>query len=220
MIAGFDFSFEALSNYLDAHVYLAYLIILVWTFIEGETIVIIAGFAAIDGSPNIWGVVLSAFVGSLAGDQTWFYLGRFKGKAFLAKRPGWKQKADKVLAIFERHHVLLILGFRFLYGLRNPTPFALGTSNVKGSRFLLLNAIGAGVWALSFAFGGYYFGKAAEQFISEHKIHVLIGTALFFAIFWVVRVLFRKRKAAKMAEQDAASVAPESPASEGTDTPA
>ncbi len=218
MIAGLDFSFDALSAFLDNHAYLAYLVILVWTFIEGETIVIIAGFAAIDGSPNVWGVVLSAFIGSLAGDQTWFYLGRFKGQAFLAKRPGWKQKADKVLAIFERHHVLLILGFRFLYGLRNPTPFALGTSKVSGGRFLILNAIGAGVWALTFAFGGYYFGKAAEKFISDYKIPVLIGAVLFFAAFWGLRVWFRRRKA--LAAQMAGKVNLRPASAEQPNTPA
>ena len=197
------------ANWLDHHVILTYFVVLVWTFIEGETIVIVAGFAASDWTPNPFLVMLSAFLGSLAGDQTWFYVGRLKGKAFLARRPTWQQRADKVLAIFERHHTLLILGFRFLYGLRNVTPFALGTSNVKSGRFLFLNMIGAAVWAVAFTLAGMIFGLAAEKFLKDFKAPVIIGMIVLFAGIWGFRVWSRKRKARALAAQ--ATVSPEQP---------
>ena len=199
-----SFNFESLSNLLDKHEYLAYLILFVWTFIEGETIVIIAGFAAIDNHPNPYLVMLSAFAGSLAGDQTWFFVGRYKGNAFLAKRPAWRQRADRVLTILHRHHTLLILGFRFLYGLRNVTPFALGTSEVKTSRFIILNVIGAAVWAVTFTMLGYFFGKAAEDWIAHYKIHVVVALCAIVAIFWVLRVYVRRRRGRAAASAQAA----------------
>ena len=40
---------EIIEHILENHRYLPYVVLLVWTFLEGETIVIIAGFAARDG---------------------------------------------------------------------------------------------------------------------------------------------------------------------------
>ncbi|RPI59921.1 MAG: DedA family protein, partial [Planctomycetaceae bacterium] len=151
-----------IEMFLNNHEMLAYLIIIAWTFLEGETIVIIAGIAAQDFQPNPYLVMAAAFAGSLLGDQTWFFIGRLKGKAIIAKRPFWQTKADKVYRIFERHHTLLILGFRFLYGLRNITPFVLGMSEVRTKRFIMLNVIGAAVWAATFTWGGFALGMALE----------------------------------------------------------
>lgn len=64
-----------------------YLALFIGTFLEGETILVIAGFLAHSGYLELHWVILSAFLGTFAGDQTFFYLGRFKGIAFLEKRP-------------------------------------------------------------------------------------------------------------------------------------
>lgn len=64
-----------------------YISVLIGTFLEGETILIVAGFMAHRDYLELPLVILSAFVGTLAGDQLYFYIGRIKGKAFLEKRP-------------------------------------------------------------------------------------------------------------------------------------
>jgi membrane protein DedA with SNARE-associated domain len=187
-------SWEWITSLIENN-YLACLILFVGTFLEGETILIIAGIAAQDGTPNIILVILAAFAGSLSGDQTWFFVGRCKGKAFLARRPAWQQRADKVFRILERHHVLLLLGFRFLYGLRNVTPFALGMSEVRTFRFILLNTIGAAIWALSFGMAGYLLGAAIEDVLKHYKIPVLVGLCVAVAIVWLLKVYVRRRRA-------------------------
>jgi membrane protein DedA with SNARE-associated domain len=178
----------------DTYPHLAYLILFVGTFVEGETILILIAILAQDGTPNITLVILSAFAGSLTGDQTWFYLGRRKGKKLLARRPLWQHKADKVYRILERHSTWLVLGFRFLYGLRNVTPFALGMSNLKGGRFLLLNAIGAAVWATVFGLGGYKLGDLLESSLKKDKYIVLIGFCAIIILIWSARVYLNRRK--------------------------
>jgi membrane protein DedA with SNARE-associated domain len=188
------------------HDWLAALIILVWTFIEGETIVIIMGYCALDGHPHLAVVIAAAFLGSLAGDQTWFFVGRRRGRTAVAKRPFLQQRAEKVYSILHKHRYWLILGFRFLYGLRNNTPFALGMSEVKTRTFVILNVIGAAVWATAFALAGYAFGTAAETYASHLKLPILGGfVALIFTI-WLLRMIgrIRKARAAKRAMQQAA----------------
>jgi membrane protein DedA with SNARE-associated domain len=196
-----------LNDIFENHQYLPYLILLVWTFLEGETIVIIAGVFARDGTPWLPLVILCSFCGSLASDQMLFFLGRYKGKGFIAKRPAWQQRAEKVYRMLEKHQYWLILGFRFMYGLRNITPFTLGMSQVGTRRFVILNVIGAAVWAVSFACGGYVFGAAMETFVEKHqKTAVLIALLIFMIILWIVRVVRRNRKAkspeASPAERD------------------
>lgn len=183
------------------HAALAYLIIIVWTFLEGETIVIVCGYlAAQEGGPSIVLVILSALIGGMAGDQTWFFVGRLKGKAFIARRPMLQRQADKVHRMLEKWHTLLILGFRFLYGLRNATPFVLGMGEVKTSRFVVLNAIGAVIWAISFGLAGYFLGEAVETTIKNYQIEFLAGLVGLILGVWVIRVLLRVRRSRRAAQ--------------------
>jgi len=183
-----------LNHILEQHRYLPYLILLVWTFLEGETIVIIAGIAARDGNLLLPLVILCAFCGSILSDQLMFFLGRFKGAAFVARRPAWQLRAQKVYRLLEQYQTGLILGFRFLYGVRNITPFALGMSEVSTRRFVGLNILGAALWAVSFAWGGYLFGAAIETVIDKrHRAWLLLGLLVLMCVIWVVRLIIRRR---------------------------
>lgn len=182
-----------INHILENHQYLPYIILLLWTLLEGETIVILAGVAARDGHLWLPLIVLCAFCGSLCSDQIAFFLGRYKGKAFVAKRPKWQARAQRVYRLLERHQTCLLLGFRFLYGLRNITPFAIGMSEVSTRRFILLNIIGAAVWAVTFASGGYIFGVAMETVVAKgQKWFVILGLAAIAAIVWAVRIIRRR----------------------------
>jgi membrane protein DedA with SNARE-associated domain len=146
-----------------------YWALLIGTFLEGETILVIAGFLAQSGYLQLPWVIVTAFCGTFAGDQTFFYLGRFKGIAFLEKRPLWHSKTDQVFALLHRHQIPVILGFRFLYGVRNVTPFVIGASRIHPGKFFLLNGFGAAIWALAVGFIGFEFGDVAKLVLGQIK---------------------------------------------------
>jgi membrane protein DedA with SNARE-associated domain len=177
----------------------AYLVLFVWTIFEGETCLILAGAFAITGTPNIFWCILSAFGGSLAGDQMWFFIGRTKGNSTLFRRPSWRQKAQRVFDILEKHSTWLILSFRFFYGLRTVTPFAIGMSSVKTRRFILLNVIGAAVWATCFGLTGYGFGKWLESYFEDHKHRAwaILAVAVLVFLIWLSRGIYLAVKARK-----------------------
>ena len=135
-----------------------YWAILIGTFLEGETILILAGLAAHRGYLDLNGVILASFVGSLCGDQFFFYLGRRHSEFLLRRRPTWQSKLQRADRLIDRFKTPLILSFRFLYGLRTVMPFAIGLSSVPVLRFVLLNAVGAAVWAAAVGGSGYLFG--------------------------------------------------------------
>ena len=167
-----------------------YLAILVGTFLEGETILVLGGFAAHRGLLWLPGVMACAFVGSLASDQLFFFIGRRHGAQFLARRPRLEAGVARVRALVERHDTLLILAFRFLYGLRNVTPLALGMSSVPALRFALLNAIGAAAWAVIVAALGWYVGSAAKQFlghIERYELRIVAAIVAVGLVLWAWR---------------------------------
>lgn len=165
-----------------------YLALFIGTFLEGETILIIAGFLAHSGYLDLHLAILAAFLGTFAGDQTFFYLGRAKGIAFLEKRPLWHSKTDKVFDLLHRHQIKVVLGFRFLYGVRNVTPFVIGASKMHPAKFFGLNFLGAMIWAISFGYIGYEFGSIAETVlgrIQEYEAYLLGGLILIgVLLFW------------------------------------
>ena len=88
------------------------------TALEGETILVVAGYLARRGSLHLPYVIAAAMFGTFIGEQVFVQLGRQSGKAFLARRPLWQAKADRVRNLLDRHRIALVVGFRFMYGLR------------------------------------------------------------------------------------------------------
>ncbi|MDR1946111.1 MAG: DedA family protein [Desulfovibrio sp.] len=167
-----------------------YLIIVVWTFLEGETIVILAGMTAKSVGLEPHFIALSAFCGSFASDQVMFSLGKHKGVYVLAKFPRIAKNMDKAARLFRKYDTAMILGFRFIYGVRNITPIMLGISGVTHKKFFLLNAVGAGAWALTFTYGGHYAGQAFMGLMDRvgHGIlYILLAVLVVALIIWRVR---------------------------------
>ncbi len=144
-----------------------YPITVVWTFLEGETFVIFAGAASFHGLLNLPLLIASAWLGSFAGDQFYFYLGRVYGQKILARFPKWRAGVDIALGLLHKYHVGFILSFRFIYGVRNFSSFAMGLSELSWPRFLALNFIAAGLWAATFGIAGYLLGKAFEAVLGN-----------------------------------------------------
>lgn len=175
-----------------------YLAILIGTFLEGETIVILGGFAAQLGYLELPWVIASAVAGSFSGDQLYYYLGRHWGPRIIARRLSWQESAQKVYNLLHRHQYVLILTFRFYYGLRNVTPFAVGSAQVPRIRFFLLNLIGAVVWAVAFSYAGFLSSEAMELFLGDLKRYEILALGALVGLgiaIWVITLIRHRRKA-------------------------
>ncbi len=158
-----------------------YAAVLVGCFFEGETILLLGGVAAEQGYLVLPGVIAAAFVGSLSGDQVFFYLGRRYGPDFVARKPRLRRASERLQGWVGRHQTLLVLGFRFLYGLRSAAPFVFGASPIGRARFALLNAVGAAVWAVAVGYAGYAAGDAFAAALARfghYELMALFAAAL------------------------------------------
>jgi membrane protein DedA with SNARE-associated domain len=183
-----------------------YVITFVWTFFEGETFVLIAGFLAAQKHPETavalldWKfLVLAAWFGSFAGDQCYFWLGRHFGPRLLLRMPRWRKPVDDALGWLKRYNTGFILSFRFIYGVRNFASFAMGVSGLDWRRFLVLNFIAAGVWAMSFVGVGMLFGTMLKEAVgietvARHFTVIVLGVLVFmFGLVWLVHRWQRRR---------------------------
>ena len=118
-----------------------YFALFLGTFFEGETILVLAGFLAFRGYMQLDTVILTAFLGSYAGDQLWYFLGRRHGRRLLARKPRWQKLGDKALDHVRRHPDLWVLSFRFVYGLRTVMPVAIGLSALVITVFAMAGSL-------------------------------------------------------------------------------
>lgn len=178
-----------------------YLAILVGTLLEGETILVLGGFAAHRGLLWLPGVMLAAFVGSLLSDQLLFFLGRRQGAALLARWPTWQPRVERARGLLNRYNTALILSFRFLYGLRNVTPLMLGMSDVPTQRFVVLNVVAAAIWAVAIALLGWFVGEAAERMLGRLQRYERVIGAGIIAV-GVALWLWRRVAARRVVQQE------------------
>jgi len=173
-----------------------YLALFIGTLLEGETIMLIAGFAAHQSYLNIHLVILLGFAGTFISDQIFFFIGRFNGQRFLEKRSSWQNKFTRIEKQFQQHQNLLILTFRFIYGLRTVTPFFIGMSRISIIRFMFLNLIGAAVWAILIGYLGFYSGHTMAYLLHNikhlEKLIMLIISLIGISV-WSYHVYIRHR---------------------------
>jgi membrane protein DedA with SNARE-associated domain len=174
--------------------------------VEGEAVLIAASFAAHQGYLDPYWVIVVAFLGCIVGDESYFFLGRFKGRSYLAKRPLWQLRVRKVQSLLERYHRWVVVGFRFLYGLRSVTPFALGMSNVKTTHFIVLNLIGAFLWSVVMGAFGFLIGDVAKALVADARRYdrwILCAILAAGALVWL-RYYLKKRRLRKTAVHELA----------------
>ena len=179
---------QLLRHYLEIH---GYWVLLAGTFLEGEAILIMAGFLAFQGYLHIGGVILTAFAGSFLGDQLYFYLGRVQGTSLLRRFHFIARRFRDSLRLIGKYGAFVAFGSRFTYGFRIILPIILGVTNLPPRTFLLINLCSAVIWAIIFSLAGYLFGKSASLFIEDlgkYEHLLLLALAGLIAIVWSVHL--------------------------------
>lgn len=163
--------------------------------LEGETVLVLGGFAAHRGYLELPWVMLCAAVGGFVSDQLYFYLGRRHG-GFVTKRlRSLETQAARVNRLMVRYDVLLIVLVRFMYGMRIAGPALIGMSEVAAWRFVLFNLMGAVLWAALLTSIGFLFGRSLETVLADiHRYELAIAAVIALAggLFWLI--VRRRRK--------------------------
>lgn len=190
----------SLEYYISTYGYLA---LFLGAVMEGESFVIVAGFLAHQGYLQLPWVIITAAIGAFIGDQFFFHLGRRGGVAFI-KKPIWQRRAAKVRKLLERYQTWIVIGIRFMYGLRIATPIIIGMAGYSALRFLVLNAIGAVLWSVIICTVGYLFGNLVTPYLENAKQYrwwIILGVLAFWAAIWAIHRILTKREEAREKRQ-------------------
>jgi membrane protein DedA with SNARE-associated domain len=194
-----------------------YLAVFIGCLLEGETILVLAGFAAHQGYLSLPVVMLIALVGGTLGDQMFFFIGRYWGAALLGRVRWLAKRAPAVNRLMLKYDAALIVGVRFMYGLRIAGPIVIGMSDVRKRRFLLFNVIGAAIWSVLIPGAGYLFGQSLQLLLVDVEKYEGVAAVLLIALAvgagLLHRYLSHRRKAlnskpADSAARDVAAVRP------------
>jgi membrane protein DedA with SNARE-associated domain len=118
----------------------------VGTLVEGESFLLSAAVLAYLGHLEWPPVMVAAFSGAYLGDQVCFHLGRAGRRLPVPPSPRWRRRLSSAQRLLDRHRIKILLGYRFLYGLRSAIPFAIGATGFRALFFAVLSGIGAGLW--------------------------------------------------------------------------
>lgn len=144
-----------------------YLAVFIGTFLEGETILVMAGFFAERGYLQLLLVIVTAFGGAYVGHVFWFWLGRTQGVKLLDRFPKMKKHFGKGIRMFERYGAPAIFITQWLYGLRVTCAVIIGISRISAVKFMVYEAVTCAVWAVIIGCAGFYFGRAVESVLGK-----------------------------------------------------
>lgn len=122
-------------------------------------LVIAAGAVAGLGDLNLLGLILVTVIASEIGDLVWYELGRNRGPSVLRLLCKISLEPDSCVRrsedAFARHMTSSLISSKFVPGVGRLAGPVAGMSGMARDRFLLLNGLGALLWAVVFALVGY-----------------------------------------------------------------
>lgn len=176
--------------------------------LPGESLLIAAAlYAATTGNIAIEWVALAAVLGSIAGDNAGYLIGRRIGTRAIARygpRVGLNEDRQKLgQFLFLRHGGKVVFFGRFVVLLRTFAAVLAGANRMNWGRFLLWNALGGTAWTALYAFVPFLLGSQV------HKLTGPAGWALGGLVLAAVigTVVFVHRNEARLITQAKAAMA-------------
>jgi membrane-associated protein len=129
--------------------------------------------------------MIAFFLGSVIGDNTGYWTGRFMGKTLFNRessrifKPSRVQKAH---AFFEKYGVKTVVLARFVPIVRTFAPMVVGAAEMPYSRYLPFSILGGLLWISSMVLAGYFLGGVIERALNvkleDHIEKVVIAVVI------------------------------------------
>ncbi|MBA4416583.1 MAG: DedA family protein [Syntrophus sp. (in: bacteria)] len=184
-----------MENYIAQYGYIA---ILIGTFLEGETTVLLGGIFSKLHYMDLKRVMLWAFAGTFAGDCTFFFLGKYFGRKIIQRYAFLRNRIHLANSIIKRSGNYIIFLVRFFVGVRGIILLLLGCTDLKKRTFFLYSTLSALLWSVMVSLIGYLFGQVVLIFVNDVRKYelyivpaVLVGVLLLIVIY---RHVVKKRE--------------------------
>ncbi len=173
--------------------------------IPSEVVLPLAGYLASRGRMDLLLVVVAATVGSVLGAVLLYEVGARTGRArirrLVDRMPLLElEDMDKAESWFARHGQSSVLLGRCIPVVRSLISLPAGLERMPRWRFLVLTAIGSGVWNAVFVVSGYALG---EQFSDIERYSGWLNTAVYLAIGVLLLLGLRRALRRRRSERSA-----------------
>lgn len=148
-----------------------YPILFIWSMAEGELGLVMAGLLVHTGDMNLFLAIAVAALGGFAGDQVYFYIGRYNRRYTLDFFREHRRKVALAHLLLRKYGWPVIFVQRYLYGLRTIIPMAIGTTKYDNKKFAIINLLSAIVWAIITIVLAWYFGETILRGLHYLKAH-------------------------------------------------
>jgi membrane protein DedA with SNARE-associated domain len=149
-----------------------YVILFVWSIMEGETGLVMAGVMVHTGDMDMLLAITVAGLGGFVGDQIYFYIGRFNRNYIHKKLKSQRRKFALATLLLRKYGWIIIFIQRYMYGLRTVIPMSIGTTKYSAKTFAIINFISAFVWASITIILANIFGEEILKVIHFAKDHI------------------------------------------------
>jgi membrane-associated protein len=150
-------------------------------FLPGDSLLVVSGLFAAAGKLNVLLVMLAFFLGSVIGDSTGYWTGRFMGKTLFNRESSFIFKPSRVrkaTQFFEKYGVKTVILARFVPIVRTFAPLVVGAAQMPYPKFLTFSIIGGALWISSMVLAGYFLGGVIESALGikleDHSEKVVI----------------------------------------------
>ncbi|MDD3063839.1 MAG: DedA family protein [Massilibacteroides sp.] len=171
--------------------------------IPSEIILTFSGFMTTKSSMKIWGVILSATIGSLVGALLLYLIGKMVPIEYLKKlldgkvgqslrlRPNDIRKAG---GWFAKRGNITVFFCRFVPIVRSLISIPAGTANMNLGMFLLLTTLGTAMWNTLLVWLGVFAGESWGKIVSIVGVYSTFAIAVMGIVVLFFMVIFFKRR--------------------------
>ncbi|WP_263833842.1 DedA family protein [Sulfurospirillum oryzae] len=148
-----------------------YAILFLWSILEGESGLVMAGLFAHTGDMQLFTAIFVAGLGGFAGDQLYFYIGRFNKNYVHRTLKQQRRKFALAHLLLKKHGWPIIFLQRYMYGLRTIIPIAIGLTGYDAKKYALINLFAAWCWSSVVILPVWYFGNEILSVVKWGKEH-------------------------------------------------
>ena len=137
-------------------------------FLPGDSLLVVSGLMArtLPDKLNVVYILIAFFAGSVLGDSTGYWTGRFMGKRLFNREDSWifkPSRVEKAKVFFEKYGPKTVILARFMPIVRTFAPIVIGASEMPYPKFLAYSLLGGALWIFSMVLAGYYLGTVVEN---------------------------------------------------------
>ena len=166
---------------------------------SGEVVLLLASAASAASSSHfsLPAVIAVAWAFAVLGDATAYVIGRAAGPRVLNRFGVGEDSA--VHGFMERHGMRAVAAGRLVAGIRTKLAVVSGSTRMPVHRYMIADAIGAAVWAVSVGLLGYLFSSSVNRLVdrfgsASHVLGVIaVALVAVAAVYLSVRYVLRHR---------------------------